>query len=27
VHVIDTAICAKCSKCITSCNFGAVYKK
>jgi NADH-quinone oxidoreductase subunit F len=27
VHVIDTKICAKCSKCITSCNFGAVYKK
>jgi len=27
LHVIDTAICVKCSKCITSCNFGAVYKK
>ena len=27
VHVIDTSICAKCGKCITSCSFGAVYKK
>ncbi len=27
VHVIDTSICAKCGKCITSCAFGAIYKK
>jgi NADH-quinone oxidoreductase subunit F len=26
-HVIDTSICVKCGKCITSCNFGAIYKK
>ena len=25
-HVIDNSICVKCGKCITSCNFGAVYK-
>ena len=27
VHVIDTKVCAKCGKCITSCAFGAIYKK
>jgi NADH-quinone oxidoreductase subunit F len=27
VHTIDATICAKCGKCITVCNFGAVYKK
>ncbi len=27
VHVIDTSVCAKCGKCITSCSFGAIYKK
>jgi NADH-quinone oxidoreductase subunit F len=27
VHVIDNTICVKCGKCITSCNFGAVYKR
>ncbi len=27
VHVIDNSICVKCGKCITSCNFDAVYKK
>ena len=26
VHVIDQGVCVKCGKCITSCNFGAVYK-
>ncbi|RJR29103.1 MAG: 4Fe-4S dicluster domain-containing protein, partial [Candidatus Latescibacterota bacterium] len=26
-HVIDTSVCAKCGKCITSCAFGAIYKK
>jgi NADH-quinone oxidoreductase subunit F len=26
-HVIDNSICVKCGKCITSCNFDAVYKK
>jgi NADH-quinone oxidoreductase subunit F len=26
VHVIDNALCAKCGKCISSCNFDAVYK-
>ncbi|MFH1145073.1 MAG: NADH-quinone oxidoreductase subunit NuoF [Candidatus Eisenbacteria bacterium] len=26
VHVIDHATCVKCSRCITSCNYGAVYK-
>lgn len=26
VHVIDNSICVKCGKCITSCNFDAVYK-
>ncbi len=26
-HVIDTSICVKCGKCITSCNFDAIYKK
>lgn len=25
-HVIDNSICVKCGKCITSCQFGAVYK-
>ena len=25
-HVIDQGVCVKCGKCITSCNFGAVYK-
>lgn len=25
-HVIDNSICVKCGKCITSCNFDAVYK-
>jgi len=25
-HAIDNSICVKCSKCITSCNFDAVYK-
>jgi NADH-quinone oxidoreductase subunit F len=25
-HVIDIAVCAKCGKCISSCNFGAIYK-
>ncbi len=25
-HVIDNSVCVKCGKCITSCNFGAVYK-
>ncbi|MBN2069943.1 MAG: NADH-quinone oxidoreductase subunit NuoF [Candidatus Krumholzibacteriota bacterium] len=27
VHVIDGSICVKCGKCITSCNFDAVYKE
>ena len=27
VHVINTEICAKCGKCVTVCNFDAVYKK
>ena len=27
VHVIDHALCVKCSRCITSCNFGAVFKR
>ncbi len=27
VHVIDGSVCVKCGKCITSCNFDAVYKK
>jgi NADH-quinone oxidoreductase subunit F len=27
VHVINTEVCAKCGKCITVCNFDAVYKK
>ena len=26
VHMIDISICVKCSRCISSCNFGAVYK-
>ncbi len=26
VHVIDQDICVKCGKCITSCNFDAIYK-
>jgi len=26
VHVIDHDICVKCGKCITSCNFDAIYK-
>ena len=26
LHVIDQATCVKCSRCIASCNFGAVYK-
>ena len=26
-HVIDTAVCAKCGKCIATCNFGAIYKR
>ena len=26
VHVIDREICVKCGKCISVCNFGAVYK-
>ena len=26
-HVIDNSICVKCGKCITSCNFDAVYKR
>ncbi len=26
VHVIDHALCVKCSKCISSCNFDAIYK-
>ena len=26
LHIIDTALCAKCGKCITCCNFDAVYK-
>jgi len=26
VHVIDNSICVKCGKCITGCNFDAVYK-
>ncbi len=26
LHVIDNALCAKCGKCISSCNFDAVYK-
>ena len=25
-HVIDNSVCVKCGKCITSCNFDAVYK-
>ena len=25
-HVIDNSICVKCGKCITSCQFGAIYK-
>jgi len=25
-HVIDPAICVKCGKCITVCNFDAIYK-
>jgi NADH-quinone oxidoreductase subunit F len=25
-HVIDNSVCVKCGKCISSCNFGAVYK-
>ena len=25
-HVIDTAVCAKCGKCVATCNFGAIYK-
>ncbi|MBD3235138.1 MAG: 4Fe-4S dicluster domain-containing protein [Candidatus Eisenbacteria bacterium] len=25
-HVIDQAVCVKCGKCISVCNFGAVYK-
>ncbi len=27
VHVIDNSLCAKCGKCVTVCNFNAVYKK
>jgi Fe-S-cluster-containing hydrogenase component 2 len=27
VHVIDNEKCVKCSKCISSCNFDAVYTK
>ncbi|MCX6646368.1 MAG: NADH-quinone oxidoreductase subunit NuoF [bacterium] len=27
VHVINNEICAKCGKCVTVCNFDAVYKK
>jgi ferredoxin len=27
IHVINTEICAKCGKCVTVCNFDAVYKK
>ena len=26
-HVINNEICVKCSKCMTSCNFDAIYKK
>jgi NADH-quinone oxidoreductase subunit F len=26
LHVIDNSICVRCGKCITSCNFDAVYK-
>ena len=26
-HVINREICAKCSKCISSCNFSAIYKR
>lgn len=26
VYVIDNSICVQCGKCITSCNFGAIYK-
>ncbi|MBM3317220.1 MAG: NADH-quinone oxidoreductase subunit NuoF [Candidatus Eisenbacteria bacterium] len=26
LHVIDQSICVKCSRCIASCSFGAVYK-
>ncbi len=26
-HVIDTAVCAKCGKCVATCNFGAIYKR
>jgi len=26
LHVIDNKVCVKFSKCISSCNFGAVYK-
>ncbi|MFH0953211.1 MAG: NADH-quinone oxidoreductase subunit NuoF [Verrucomicrobiota bacterium] len=25
-HVIDTAVCAKCGKCVSTCNFDAIYK-
>lgn len=25
-HIIDNSICVKCGKCITSCQFGAIYK-
>ena len=27
LHVIDNSVCVKCGKCITSCNFGAVFKR
>lgn len=26
-HIIDNSICVKCGKCITSCDFDAVYKR
>ncbi|NCC51931.1 MAG: NADH-quinone oxidoreductase subunit NuoF [Spartobacteria bacterium] len=25
-HVIDTQVCVKCGKCLSSCNFGAIFK-